>query len=89
MQTLTLYSLGKSGVNVDRSDFHMDDSELREASNIIQDPLGKQGGLRNRPGLTKFNTVAAAGAILGGIGVPLINLVTGTRFLYIGRGPVS
>jgi hypothetical protein len=71
MPTLTLFNFGAEGVNVDASDLHMKDGELRKAQNAISDPLGNQGGLKNRPGLTRFNALAANGSILGGISVPL------------------
>jgi hypothetical protein len=86
MPDLIVFNLGEKGVNVDKNPLAMDDAELRKAQNVIRDPLGVEGGITNRPGLIKFNSVAANGTILGGVGVPLQNLVTGTRFLYIGRG---
>lgn len=89
MAILVVYNLGQGGVNVDKSSLHNDDTELRQAQNAIRDPLGVEGGLKNRPGLTKFNLVAAAGAVLGGIGVPLLNLHAGSHFFFIGRGPSS
>lgn len=86
MADLVVFNLGEKGVNVDKNPLAMDPAELRKAQNVIRDPLGVEGGITNRPGLVHFNTSAAAGTILGGIGVPLLNLVTGSRFLYIGRG---
>lgn len=86
---LSVYNLGQGGVVIDKSALHGDDTELRNAQNAIRDPLGVEGGLKNRPGLVKFNTNVAAGAVLGGIGVPLTNLFTGVHYLYIGRGPVT
>lgn len=88
MKILTIYDLGKDGVNVDRSDLHILDTEVRQAQNAIHDPLGAEGGLKNRPGLTKFNSVAGAGSVVGGVGVPLINLKSGTHYLYLGWGPI-
>jgi len=85
-QKLVIYSLGEKGVNVDKDPLVLDNSELRQAQNAIRDPLGVEGGLKNRPGLVKFNASAGAGSILGGIGVPLLNLLSGTPFFYIGRG---
>jgi hypothetical protein len=67
------YSLGKSGVNVDKSPIHLNDDELTKAQNAIRDPLGSDGGLRKRLGLVKFNASAGADSVKGGIGVPLIN----------------
>ena len=89
MDKITLYNFGQGGVDVDASDFHMDDDEVRVAQNVIADPLGAHGGLKNRPGLAAFNAGAAAGPILGGISVPLANLFSGESFFYIGRGPVA
>lgn len=84
---LLVYTLGQKGVNVDKNPLQLGEDELRQAQNAISDPLGAELGLSNRPGLEKFNAVAGAGSVLGGIGVPLTNLATGTRLFYIGRGP--
>lgn len=84
---LLVFSLGAKGVNVDKNPLQKDDADLSKAQNAISDPLGVEMGLTNRPGLGKFNQDAASGSILGGIGVPLINLLTGTHLFYIGRGP--
>ncbi len=69
--SISVYNLGKLGVNVDKSPAHLDDGELTKSQNAIRDPLGLDGGLRKRPGLVEFNGVAAGGSILGGIGVPI------------------
>jgi len=88
MPPLKVYGLGSLGVNVDSDPLALDDRELRRATNAIDDPLG--GGLTNRPGLAAVNAVAAAGAVMGGVGVPLANQSSsGTRIFLIGRGPTS
>lgn len=68
---LNVYNLGSNGVNVDSNPIQLEDGELTKGQNAIHDPLGSTGGLRKRAGLVKVNSVAAAGAIRGGIGVPL------------------
>ena len=88
-QILDIWGLGTRGVNVDLSPLHLDNEHLRKAQNAISDPLGTEIALTNRPGLIEFNDSAAAGAILGGIGVPLLNTHTGSRFFLIGRGVQS
>jgi len=86
---LKVYKLGSKGVNVDSDPISIEDQELRLAQNIIRDPLGNDSGLRKRPGLGVYNESVAAGEVLGGIGVPLINQSpNGFEFIYIGRGPV-
>jgi hypothetical protein len=85
-EILSIYGLGLKGVNTDLSPLHLDDLHLQKAQNAISDPLGNEVALTNRPGLINFNALAAAGAILGGIGVPFINLHTGTRMFFMGRG---
>ncbi len=80
---LNVYNLGKRGVNVDKSPIHLDDNELTKSQNAIHDPLGVDGGLKNRPGLIKVNSGAAAGSITGGIGVPFTR--PATRTLYMGH----
>lgn len=89
MPVIKIYNFGVEGVNVDASDLHCKDGELREAQNIIHDSLGFGGGITNRPGLARFNATAAAGPILGGIGVPLPDSllppvsVAGTRLVFL------
>lgn len=94
MGQLNQYNLGKMGVNVDKTEVHLEDGELRKAQNTIRNPLGHEGGIEKRPGLTPFNASAAAGAVKGGIGVPLTllaNSVGGTSLagvtknIYVGR----
>ena len=81
---LNLYNLGKLGVNVDKSPVHLDDLELTKSQNAIHDPIGAlDGALKNRPGLVKLNSVAGAGSIVGGVGVPYTRPVT--RTLYVGH----
>ncbi len=82
-EKLIVYSFGEKGVNVDKDPLVLEDNELTRAQNAVPEP---DGGIKNRPGLEKFNASAAAGSILGGIGVPLTNLASGTPFFYIGRG---
>lgn len=85
-QVLLIFGLGTKGVNTDLSPLHLDDQHLRQAQNAISNPLGTEIALTNRPGLVKFNSGAAAGSVLGGIGVPLLNTHTGSRMFFIGRG---
>ena len=103
MENLTIDNLGQSGVVIDKVPIRNDtvgnigavygdntQTELLQAQNAITDPLGVMGGLVNRPGLIHFNAGAAAGPVLGGIGVPLTNLSGGgTHYFFIGRGPVT
>jgi hypothetical protein len=87
---LKLYQLGTMGVNVDSDPISLKDQELRLAQNAIRDPLGNDSGLKKRPGLLIFNTILTVGIILGGIGVPLVDLsLNGAQDLFIGRGPTS
>lgn len=65
-----VYTIGTKGVNVDKDPLLLDDDELQTAQNFTHDPTaGHRGALRVRPGLNKWNTVYAGGAILGGITV--------------------
>lgn len=85
---LKVIDIGAGGVNVDADPLSILDQELRRAQNAIRDPLGNDSGLSKRPGLGVWNTSDAAGTILGGIGVPIIDQSSGgTIQLYIGRGP--
>lgn len=85
MGKVRVYGIGRLGVNVDTDPLMLDDREVTKAQNAINDPLG--GGLTNRPGLEAFSATAAAGRVVGGIGVPLANLSgSGIRLFFIGRG---
>lgn len=89
MANLKVYELGDKGVNVDGDPIAVEDTELMFAQNAIRDPLGAGSGLRKRPGLAAANSNIAGGAVLGGIGVPVINLSTGGLLtIYVGRGPM-
>lgn len=68
---LNVFGLGSLGVNVDKNPLNLEDGELVKAQNTIHDPSGSMGGIRKRKGLTKVNSVAAAGAVKGAIGVPI------------------
>lgn len=85
MSDLVIFDLGSEGVNVDEDPLHLSDNELRKAQNAHPNPAGAASGISARLGLVKFSAIGA-GAILGGIGVPLANLFTGASFLLIGRG---
>lgn len=88
--SLKLYQLGTMGVNVDEDPLALNDQEFRLAQNAIRDPLGSDTGLKKRPGLLIFNLSLTAGSVLGGVGVPLVDLSpNGAQDLFIGRGPTS
>ena len=76
------YKFGHGGVNVDASPAHLSSEELLQAQNAIRDPLGVDGGLKNRPGLAKFNTIAMSGLVVGGVTVPSL-IPTDTRTIYL------
>ena len=79
----TAYNVGKLGVSIDKTEIDRTDGELSKAQNAIRDPLGVDGGLRKRPGLTKVNASAAAGAIQGTAAIPLTKPTT--RKIVAGR----
>ena len=88
---LRLNSLGRLGVILDSDDLHTPPGAFRSAQNFFVDPLGSSESVVNRPGLIAFTTSTAAGAIKGGIGVPLPDLHTSstgseTRYFFISRG---
>lgn len=87
MGVIKVFSLGAKGVNVDKNPIEMQDDELRLAQNAIRDPLGNDSGVRKRPGLKAQNSTVAAGIVMGGVGVPLLDESPfGTRYLFLGRG---
>ncbi len=90
MAKLVVNTFGVKGVNVDKSPFELDEGELVSAQNATSIPSSGRSSLRKRPGLTAFTTSVMAGAVLGGIGVPLLDLSSGgTVRIYIGRGPTT
>src|SRR5882762_5340518 len=94
---LSVYGLGRGGVNVDKSPIHLEDNELTKAQNAVQSKqsstgTGTDGGLVKRPALTKYNATAGAGSIPGVINVPLgpgPGLTTDDRVTYYIALPAS
>jgi hypothetical protein len=89
--TKKVYGLGALGVNVDTDPWSVDDRECLKMQNAQNYPAGV---LSHRPGFANVNLSAAPGAILGGISVPALagssgGDGSGTRIMYIGRGPLS
>lgn len=78
-------SIGTMGVNVDKNPLELDDNEVRQAQNAIS-TIGTGRSIQKRPGLGVFNTTDAAGPVLGGTTVPLIDRFSGFTTLYLGRG---
>ena len=87
MGPMPLFDLGKGGVDIDTNPMELDPTTLLSSQNAAYDQ-GAGRGLMNRPGFNSLNDVAAAGSVLGGIGVPFLNESTsGLHFLFLGRGP--
>lgn len=87
--SLRVKNIGKIGNIVDSDYAHSPSGAFTRTQNINRDPLGKAESIITRLGLTPFNVDDdgdLAGAVLGGIGVPLRNRFTGTREFFIGRG---
>jgi hypothetical protein len=89
MPILSVTELGTKGVIVDLNPLEMDPQALLSAQNVISDPASGQSSIRKRPGWRGFTTTPTAGTVLGGIDLPLLDTLTGTHFLYIGRGPLT
>lgn len=89
MGKLTITHMGQAGVNVDKNPLELDDNELLRAQNAVAQSNGGQSSLQKRPGLIALNTDAVADIVLGGIDIPFSNLVSGSKFFLIGRGPIS
>lgn len=88
MAKFILFDLANTGVNVDKSPLELARTDVTRAANAVRDLARK--GIRNRPGLATLNDTAAAGSVLGGIGVPFLNeSSSGLHLSFIGRGPTS
>lgn len=70
---INVYNLGDQGVDLVNTPAHTPDGALVTAQNAIVNVLGAQHGLSKRPGHTKLNTVAAAGAILAICPIPFFD----------------
>jgi len=71
---LSVYTLGRTGVIIDQNPLEptVPNDSLKLAQNAMHDPtMGYGGGIRKRPGLQRFNSQFAGGAILGGIPMPV------------------
>jgi hypothetical protein len=69
---LNVFNIGSAGVNVDKNPLQLEDGELPKAQNaIISTDAGTDGSLQKRPGFVKVNASAAAGSIVGALGVPI------------------
>lgn len=87
---LTVKTMGKFGVNVDKDPLELNDNELVQSQNAIFDIQAGESALRKRAGLINFNAIATAAPILGGFPLPAANLSTGGVItVYISRSPIS
>lgn len=85
MADIVIKALGKSGVNLDVDPLLLEDSELRDAQNLVHETSSaRQGGIKNRPGLTTFTSAPLSGPILGGIGMAVAGVARATG---AGAGP--
>jgi len=85
---MSVYNIGKAGVNVDANPVQLQDGELTEAQNWTTDPAGSEGGLRKRPGLTAINASAGGGgtSVLGAINLAYTFTLTNTFYVGIRAG---
>ncbi len=89
MALIKVVDLGLNGVNVDKNPLELATGELIQAQNASTEPSSGNASIRKRPGLVAFTTSTTAGTVLGGIGVPVQNRLTGIAYFFIGRGPIS
>lgn len=69
---LTVLNLGTGGVDVDTDPLLMKDENLRQAQNLEHRAIsGRKGAIGTRSGFAQFITQALAGAVLGGIEMPV------------------
>jgi len=79
---LSIYNLGKLGVNVDANPVQLQDGEFTEAKNWTTDPSGSEGSIRKRPGLTAINSSAGGGgtSVLGAVNLGYTQTLTNTFY---------
>lgn len=87
-KTLGLYNLAAFGVDVDSDNLHVQPGSFRTTQNLRRSFVSAQdGSVVSRFGLRSLNSVAlGAGAILGGVAVPVFELGDGTETLLVGFG---
>lgn len=88
-EKITVRGWGLKGVNVDSNPLELDDQDLTRAANFISDPAAGHASIRKRAGLVVFTTTTTGGTVLGGVDLPLRDRFSGTRLVFIGRGPTS
>lgn len=89
---LKVFAIGTKGVNVDKDPLELGNDELVQGKNANSMVIDGKSSVGKRPGLGIFTTSATAGAVLGGIDVPLLNLSSNSGSnltLYIGRYPTT
>lgn len=72
--------LDQHGVIVDANALTAPRGSFSKAQNAVPDPAGEAGSIRKRPGWKRFNESAGAGAVRGGVSVPLMVGSAGPSF---------
>lgn len=68
-----VYNLGEEGIDIVESPVHVAEGVLLNAQNAQLSPIDLEGGFRKRNGMAKFNSSVAAGAIVSGFNVSLVD----------------
>lgn len=68
-----VYNLGEEGIDIVESPVHVADGVVLSAQNAQLAPSELEGSIRKRDGMAKFNSSVAAGPILSGFNVSLVD----------------
>lgn len=68
-----VYNLGEQGIDIVESPVHVAEGVVLNAQNAQLAPIELEGALRKRDGMAKFNASVAAGAIVSGFNVSLVD----------------
>lgn len=84
MPSLNLFQIAARGVNVVTAPTHLTVNEVTAAQNAEVVPAQGEGGVDQRPGMTRMNSVVLAGEVLVAHDVPADQLTDHTPTLYAG-----
>jgi hypothetical protein len=68
-----VYNLGEAGIDIVESPVHVADGVVLTAQNAQLAPVDLEGAIRKRDGMAKFNALVAAGQIVSGFNVSLLD----------------
>lgn len=72
-QSMIVHNLGQMGIDIVNSPLHIVDGSLVNCQNAQLKPVDAELAIVKRDGMSKINSIAAAGTILAIVNIPLVN----------------